>query len=275
MYCRFFLILFILLTIVSCAKNKEEVYNPTSISDPYKLYEEGLEAVEKGDYFFANKKFAEAEHNFVVPELAAKSAIMSSYSLYGINFYNEAEDNLKRYLKTYPADKNKIYAKYLLSIIYYEQISDEKKDLKPLLKAKKQIEQFLIEYPDTDYTIDLQFKMGLIENQLAAKEIYLARYYISIKKWIPAINRLKIITEKYNTTIFIEEALHRLVEIYYHIGLDNEAKSYASILGYNYNSSEWFKRSYKIFDKNYKDFEKNIKKENKDSIFGRVIKIFK
>ena len=275
MYCRFFFILFILLTTVSCAKNKEEAYKPTSISDPYKLYEEGLRAIENSDYFFANKKFAEAELNFEEPEFAAKSAIMSSYSLYGINFYNEAEDNLKRYLKTYPADKHKIYAKYLLSIIYYEQISDEKKDLKPLLKAKKQIDQFLIEYPDSDYTTDLQFKMGLIVNQLAAKEIYLARYYISIKKWIPAINRLKIVTEKYNTTIFIEEALHRLVEIYYHIGLENEAKSYAAILGYNYNSSEWFKRSYKVFDKNYKDFQKNIKIESKDNIFGRVIKIFK
>ena len=275
MHCRFFLILFILLTTVSCAKNKEETYNPTSISDPYKLYEEGLRAIEKGDYFFANKKFAEAELNFEVPELAAKSAIMSSYSLYGINFYNDAEDNLKRYLKTYPADKHKMYAKYLLSIIYYEQISDEKKDLKPLLKAKKQIDQFLIEYPDSDYTTDLQFKMGLIENQLAAKEIYLARYYISIKKWIPAINRLKIVTEKYNTTIFIEEALHRLVEIYYHIGLENEARSYAAILGYNYNSSEWFEKSYQVFNKDHKKILRKANQKEKEGLFKKIIELIK
>ena len=163
----------------------------------------------------------------------------------------------------------------MLAIIYYEQIKDEKKDLKPLTKAKDSIEFFLKEYPGSDYAIDLKFKKDLVENQLAAKEIYLARYYISVKKWIPAINRLKIVTEKYNTTIFIEEALHRLVEIYYHIGLENEARNYAAILGYNYNSSEWFKRSYKVFDKNYRDFDKNIKKEKRDNIFGRMIKIFK
>ena len=138
-----------------------------------------------------------------------KSSIMASYSLYGINFYLEAEENIKRYLKTYPADKNIIYAKYLLAIIYYEQISDEKKDLEPLLKAREAIDIFLSKYPDTDYATDLRFKRSLVQNQLAAKELFVARYYISVKKWIPAINRLKIITEKYDTTIFIEEALHK------------------------------------------------------------------
>ena len=198
---------------------------------------------------------------------------MASYSLYGINFYLEAEENIKRYLKTYPADKNIIYAKYLLAIIYYEQISDEKKDLEPLLKAREAIDIFLSKYPDTDYATDLRFKRSLVQNQLAAKELFVARYYISVKKWIPAINRLKIITEKYDTTIFIEEALHRLVEIYYYLGLENEAKQYAAILGYNYNSSEWFKKSYKVFNKNYDDYKKKIKKEKKDNIFKRIIKI--
>ena len=257
----------------SCAKKKDNIYTPSKLSDPYKLYNEGLEAFKINNFFFANKKFSEAEINFTKPELAAKSSIMASYSLYGINFYTEAEENLNRYLKTYPADKHILYAKYLLAIIYYEQISDEKKDLEPLLKARDSIDLFLKSYPNSDYAIDLKFKRGLVQNQLAAKELFVARYYISVKKWVPAINRLKIITEKYDTTIFVEEALHRLVEIYYYLGLEEEARSYASILGYNYNSSEWFKKSYKVFNRNYEDFKKEIKKEKKESIFSRIIKI--
>ena len=273
MIIRIFLILVFGLAINACGKNKEIIYKPTELSDPYKLYNEGLEAFKKNNFFFANKKFSEAELNFDKSELAAKSAIMASYSLYGISFYNEAEESLNRFLSTYPVDKNVIYAHYLLAIIYYEQISDEKKDLQPLLKAKKTIDFFLDKYPNSDYATDLKFKRDLVQNQLAAKEIFIARYYISVKKWIPAINRLKNITDKYSTTIFIEEALHRLVEINYHLGLEEEAKSYAAILGYNYNSSEWFKKSYKVFNKNYKNFKKEIKKEKKENIFKRVLKV--
>ncbi len=273
MILRLIIIFFILSFLSSCSKNKEDIYVPTELSNPYKLYSEGLEAFKKNNFFFANKKFSEAELNFDNPDYAAKSAIMASYALYGINFYSEAEENLKRYFKTYPLDKHTIYANYLLAIIYYEQISDEKKDLKPLLKARESIDLFLKKYPDSDYAIDLRFKRSLVQNQLAAKELFVARYYISVKKWIPAINRLKIITEKYNTTIFVEEALHRLVEIYYHIGLENEAKSYAAILGYNYNSSDWFKKSYKVFNENYEDLKKEIKKEKKENIFSRILKI--
>ena len=273
MFIRFFIILSLIAFITSCSKNKKEIYTPTELTNPYKLYNEGLEAFKQNNFFFANKKFSEAELNFEKPELAAKSAIMASYSLYGINFYSDAEENLKRYLKTYPADNYIMYANYLLAIIYYEQISDEKKDLEPLLKAKDSIDSFLKKYPNSDYAIDLRFKRGLVQNQLAAKELFVARYYISVKKWIPAINRLKIITEKYNTTIFVEEALHRLVEIHYYLGLENEAKSYAAILGYNYNSSEWFKKSYKVFNKNYKELKKEIKKEKKENIFRRILKI--
>ena len=181
-----------------------------------------------------------AELNFSEPELAAKSSIMSSYSLYGINFYKQAEESLNRFLQVYPADKNIMYAKYLLAIVYYEQIQDEKKDLEPLLKAQKQINKFINEYPTSEYTTDLKFKRDLIQNQLAAKELYIAKYYISVKKWVPAINRLRVILDKYEKTVFIEEALHRLVEIHYHIGLKEEAKKYVSLLGYNYNSSKWY-----------------------------------
>ena len=276
---RLFFLTLLIIVSFSCSKNDGIVYQSSNKVDPYLIYKEGLEAFENNDFFFANKKFSEAELNFEKVELAAKASIMASFSLYGINFYDEAVENLERYLKTYPSDKNIIYAHYLLAIIYFEQISDEKKDLKPLLQANKKINFFLNKYPDTDYSIDLKFKKDLIQNQLAAKELFIAKYYISTQKWVPAINRLKVITEKYDKTIFIEETLHRLVEIHYHIGLEEEAKKYAKILGYNYNSSEWFEQSYKILNKDYKIKDKvsdNKKKlpENK-SIFEKIIKMIK
>ena len=256
----------------SCTKN-EVIYEPKKV-DAFELYKEGMDAFDKNDFFFASKKFSDAELNFDKVEFAAKSSIMSAYSLYGINFYDEALENLNRYLKVYPADKNIIYAHFLIAIIYFEQISDEKKDIDPLIKANEKINFFLEKYPNTDYAIDLKFKKDLIENQLAAKEMYIAKYYISVKKWVPAIQRLKEIVTKYEKTIFIEEALHRLVEIHYHIGLEKEAKKYASILGYNYNSSEWFKQTYKVLNKDYKIINKiasSDKKENKDKSFIKKI----
>ena len=273
-----FRILFVLSCIFllySCSKDKV-IYEPSNKVDPYITYKEGLDAFNENNFFYANKKFSEAELNFKEVELAAKSAIMSSFSLYGINFYNEAEENLNRYLKTYPSDVNVMYAQYLLAIIQFEQISDEKKDLEPLLKADEQIDFFIDKYPNSDYAIDLKFKKDLIQNQLAAKELFIAKYYISTQKWVPAISRLKTIVEKYNKTIFIEEALHRLVEIHYHLGLEKEAKKYAKILGYNYNSSQWFEQSYKILNQDYdiKELTKN-KKIKEDSFLKKIIKMIK
>ena len=256
MFFRVALLIIIVFTLLSCSKNKKVLYEPTSKVDPYIIYNEAMESLNKNDFYFANKKFTQAELNFKNVNLAAKAAIMSSFCLYSINFYDEAVENLNRFLKLYPADKNIIYAHYLIAIIYFEQISDEKKDLKPLLNADEKIDFFIKNYPETDYSLDLKFKKDLIQNQLAAKEAYIARYYISVQKWVPAINRLKLILEKYDETVFVEEALFRLVEIHYYLGLDDEAKSYAKILGYNYNSSEWFAKSYKILNKDY-----NLKKD--------------
>jgi outer membrane protein assembly factor BamD len=257
------------LFLLSCSKDKD-IYTPTVKLDPYKIYKEGLDSFNENQFFFASKKFSEAEINFISPSAAAKSAIMNSFSLYAINFYDEAEESLNRYLKVYPADKYKIYAHYLLAIISYEQIGEEKHDLKPLLDAKKKIDFFLVEYPNSEYAIDLNLKKDLVTNQFAARELYIAKYYIKVQKWVPAINRLKIIIKDYGRTVFIEEALHRLVEIHYHLGLEDEANSFAAILGYNYNSSEWFKQSYKILNKNY-NFKKQEKSQKDKTLFKKII----
>mgnify|MGYP003974315485 FL=1 len=274
MFFRVALLIIIVFTLLSCSKNKEVLYEPTSKVDPYIAYNEAMESFNKNDFYFANKKFTQAELNFKNVNLAAKAAIMSSFCLYSINFYDEAVENLNRFIKLYPADKNIIYAHYLIAVIYFEQISDEKKDLKPLLNADEKIDFFIKNYPETDYSLDLKFKKDLIQNQLAAKEAYIARYYISVQKWVPAINRLKLILEKYDETVFVEEALFRLVEIHYYLGLEDEAKSYAKILGYNYNSSEWFAKSYKILNKDYnlkKNFYTKKTKIEKKNFLNRII----
>ena len=271
MLLRLTLLIIFSFLVLSCSNDKKIVYEPSKKVDPFIIYKDAMEAFESNDFFYASKKFSEAEINFEDIDLAAKSAIMSSFSLYGINFYNEAIENLNRYLKKYPADKHVIYAHYLISVIYFEQISDEKKDLEPLLKAKEKINYFLNTYPESEYALDLRFKKDLIINQLAAKELFVARFYISTKKWVPAINRLKVIVKDYDQTIFIEEALHRLVEINYHLGLENEAKEYAKILGYNYNSSEWFEQSYKILNKDY-EIKKITKSKKEKGFIEKILK---
>ena len=202
---------------------------------------------------------------------ASKASLMENYSHYSRNAYDQAIFGLERHIKNYPADKNLPYAHYLIAICYYEQILDEKKDIQPLILSRNTMEDFLIKYPDTDYAIDLKFKLDLILNQMAAKEISIARYYIKNEKWIPAIKRLKIIVKKYDDTIFVEEALFRLVEIYHRIGLDGEAKAAAALLGYNYNSSKWYERSYKILNADYEPLK--IEKDNNEtSLVKRTLK---
>jgi outer membrane protein assembly factor BamD len=263
--------LLLILLLVSCSKKEPEINIPADQDKSFEIYKEAVEAMNRGDYFYASKKFSEAEPIMPKIEFSAKASLMSSYCLYLINFYPEATANLERFINQYPTDKNVAYAHYLIAIVLYEQILDEKKDINPLIQSKEKIEFFLKNFPDTEYALDLKFKMDLINNQLAAKEMYVAKYYIATQKWIPAINRLKIIVEDFSETVFIEEALHRLVEVYYTVGLENEAKAAAAILGYNYNSSEWYAQSYKVLNKTYRIPKKSDIKKN-DGLIKRTIK---
>ena len=257
MYQKLIHLLLIFFLIISCSKEEPELNIPASTDQSFVIYKEAVEAMKKGNYLRASEKFSEAELILPKIEFSSKALLMSSYCLYLINFYPEATANLERFISQYPADKNLAYAQYLIAITLYEQILDEKKDIEPLLKVKKKIEIFLKNFPNTEYALDLKFKLDLVNNQLAAKEMYIAKYYIKTQKWIPAINRLKFIVSDFSKTVFVEEALHRLVEVYYRIGLPEEAKVAAAILGYNYNSSEWYEQSYKILNKSYKLTKKN------------------
>ncbi len=272
MYRRILVIFFVFLFITECSKKEEISVKPPDDKESYKIYSEAMEAMNQREFFFAAKKFSEAEKILPVIEHSAKALLMSSFCYYTINFHEEAISSLEYFLKKYPADQNIQYASYLIAISNYEQILDEKKDIEPLLKTKKIIEEYIKKYPNTDYTLDLKFKLGLIQNQLAAKEIYIAKFYIKTQKWIPAINRLKIVVNDYAETIFIEEALHRLVEIYYNLGLIDEANKAAQILGYNYNSSKWYENSYALLNKDYNKEKKNLEKKIKEKEQGLVKK---
>ena len=271
-------ILFLLFSLISCAKNKEEISQIKEIDQEAELintYGEGINALEQGDYFFAAKKFLESELLFPQSVWAPKSLLMASYSHYMNNNYSEALNSLERFIKIYPEDRNRVYAEYLLGMCYYETIENETLDQAPLINAKKQFLIVVKNYPATDFASDASFKLELINDILAAKEMYIGRHYIKAKKWVAAINRFQKVLEKYETTIYSEEAVHRLVEIYYHLGLEDESKKYANLLGYNYLSSEWYKKSYAIFNKNYKiDYQKNKMKE-KNKIIKTFDKLFK
>jgi len=239
-------------------------------------YKEGYFELERGDILLAAKKFNEAELLYPQSPWAAKSAIMAAYAYYTQNYYSDAIYELERYLKTYPKHKDKVYAHYLLAISIYEQIVDETKDLKSLLDSKEQFELIIKKYPSTEFAEDSKFKIDLINEILAAKEMYVAKYYLDKKKWIPALNRYKIILEEYDTTIYTEEAIHRLVEINYRLGLVEESKKYAILLGYNYESSEWYKNSYKVFNKDYRDSVKELRKSKnrKKGLIKKFKKLF-
>ena len=272
MFKVFLILLLSVFLLLACSKknNKEIVSEPTEKEMVVAIYAEGVDALKKGDAFYAAKKFKEAESLLPQSKWAAKASLMASYAEYSRNAFSNSIFGLERHIANYPADKNIPYAHYLIAICYYEQILDEKKDLQPLVQAKEKFEFIMLTYPETDYATDARFKLDLIIDQLAAKEMSIARYYMKTEKWIPALNRLKIVVEKYDKTVFIEEALHRLVEVYYNIGLVEEAKQAAAILGYNYQSGTWYERSYKVFNKKYKT--KKIKKTKEMGLIRRKIK---
>ena len=265
----------ILIILAGCKNNKED--QAISIIEEKELdlqmidsYKEGLKLLDENFPLKAAQKFNEAEILYPQSLWAPRSSLMSAYSYYYGNYYLDAIDELKRFIKIYPNNERINFAYYLLAMSYYEQITDETKDLGSILDAQKYFMHVQKKYPNSDYATDSEYKLELIKEILASKELYLAKYYIEREKWIPAINRFKIIVEKYDTTIYVEEALHRLVEIHYKIGLIEESKKYAQLLGYNYQSGDWYRESYKVFNKDYKKISKRKKNKNKLSTLEKI-----
>ena len=275
MFKNIFIIIFCILFFFSCSKKDkieiDNVLDQEKVEDQLlEVYKQGMKALKEGDAFYAVKKFNEAEIIYPKSKWAMKSSLMTIYAYYSQNYFSDAVFYAERHLNNYPQDPNIPYVHYLIAICYFEQIEDKAKDLEPLLISKKKFEYIMKNFPNTDFATDAKYKLNLIIEILAAKEMYIGRYYMKTEKWIGAIKRFQVVVDKYNQTSYIEEALHRLVEIYYKIGMLDEAKKTASVLAYNYETSEWYKNSYKLFDKSYKII--NLEKEKKKS---SIIKKFK
>lgn len=271
------LIVFLIFSFPSCSKKKEIVIEVKEFDQELEMitaYKEGMSELEKNNFNFAAKKFLEAELLYPQSEWASKSLLMAGYSYYLNDYYLEALNSLEQFLITYANSENKAYAEYLIAICYYESVVDEKRDTDSLLKAKQSFENVLKRYPNTNFALDSKFKLELILDILAAKEMYIGRHYLKKSKWIAAINRFKIVIDDYDSSIYAEEAIHRLVEIYYKIGLVDESKKYAALLGYNYQSGDWYKATYKIFNKDYKTIKKNKIKKDKEGIIKKFKKLF-
>ena len=278
---KIFLTLIFLAALFSSCSKKEKIsvlQEQDLESQMIELYNEAYREFLDGDVVYAAKKFNEAELIFPQSEWAPIAALMTAYVYYSDDYYPDAIFELERFLKVYPDHKDVSYAHFLLGMCYYENIIDEKRDLAPLLKSKNEFQFVIDNYPSTEFAIDAQFKIDLINDRLAGKEMFIARHYLKSKKWIPAINRFKYVLENYGTTVYVQEALHRLVETNYVIGLETEAEKYAALLGYNYQSSDWYKASYKVLNQDYdfsiKKFEQN-KTKDKKSLFKRFVGKFK
>ena len=255
----------IILSFISCSEKKEKISlikEDNLEMQMIEAYNEGLKEFNNGDVFFAAKKFNEVELLYPQSIWAPRSILMAAYAFYSNLYFNDAIYELERFLEKYKNHPDTDYAYYLIAICHYNLIVDEKKDLGEIMKAKTYFNLLVKEYPNTDFSEDAKYKLELIDEILASKELYLANYYLDREKWIPAMNRYKKIVNKYDTTIFIEEALFRLVELNYKLGLMDEAKNYAALLGYNYQSSQWYEESYKILNMDYK--KTKIKKDLKN-----------
>ncbi len=275
LFLRLIFLLLIPLFVLSCSKDeiKKTVISELNLeTQVLEAYEEGIKSLKEGDAIFAAKNFNEAETLFPQSQWAPKSAIMAAYSYYSQDYYLDSIAELNRFIKVYPYHKDLDYVYYLLGLCWYEQIIDEKKDLQTIIKAKETFLFLINKYPNTEYALDAEFKIDLINDTLASKEMYVGRYYFERKKWIPAINRFRVVVDKYDRTIYIEEALHRLVEIYYTLGLIEESRKYANILGYNYQSSKWYENTYSLFDKKYRKIKKKNKKN--DSMLKKFKSLF-
>ena len=274
---KFLLFIVLSLFIFSCSKkeqiNQSTIKEKNLQSQVLETFIEGKEALDGGDVLFAAKKFTEVQVMFPQSIWAPHSNLMAAYAYYSQDYYFDATQELEIFLRKYPKHSNVDYAYYLMAICYYEQIIDEKKDLQSIIKAKQYFKKVINDYPTTSYALDSKFKIDLINDLLASKEMYIGRYYFEKKKWIPAINRFRTVVDDFETTIYTEEALHRLVEVHYIIGLKDEAKKYANLLGYNYQSSIWYEKSYAVFNKSYEKNKKEKIKKNKN-ILKKIKSLF-
>jgi outer membrane protein assembly factor BamD len=232
----------------ACASDDEE-NAPTLEEEKISAEEQYIKAqeqLEEAKYKNAAKDFLEIERQYPYSKWAVNAQIQAAFAFYKDEKFDEAIGTLERFIKLNPGNENVPYSYYLIAMSYYNQISSVDRDQGITIKARKALGDVESRYPDSDYGRDARFKLDLVEDHLAGKEMTVGRYYQSRKRYIGAINRFKIVVEEYPTTAQVEEALHRLVESYLALGVIPEAQKYAAVLGANYPDSEWYQDSYDL-----------------------------
>ena len=271
---KYLLIVSLIFAYGCSSKNKTIFAEPKTAIPLEKLYAEAYLNYKNNKYQDAVELFEEVEKNYSFnTEWASKSLLMRAYIYYEVSKYVETLEILKKFKTRYAGNKNMDYVEYLMAMCLFEQINIIALSQENTLLAERQFKKIILNYPTSNYAEDAKFKLDLIQDQLAGKEMYVARYYIKRNKWGPALIRLNRIVKEYETTIYIEEALHRLVEIHYKLGNIPFARRYASILGYNYNDSDWYKKSYNIVENKNLRIEKEKQKKSLKEKLKKIIKL--
>ena len=212
------------------------------------LYNKGLEKIKEKQYKTAAKQFEEVERQHPYSGLATKALLMAAFSQYQRNSYEEAVASAQRFITLHPGHKDASYAYYLVALCYYEQIMDVKRDQSTTEKALAALEEVSRRFPDTPYGRDAAAKAVLARDRLAGKEMEIGRYYLRKRAYVASINRFKTVIVKYQTTSQTPEALYRLTEAYYALGVQSEAQTAAAVLGHNFPGSQWYKDAYSLLE---------------------------
>jgi outer membrane protein assembly factor BamD len=267
----FSVITFSTITVLLSACSSNDVDPKTQTSEA--LYQKAIDAYEKKDFEQATEDFKKLEQEFPFSRYTKDGLLKTAYAQFKTNEYDDASNTLKRYLEVYPGADNSDYVLYLLAMCYYNQIVDPSRDHSISLSAKKYLTELLNRYPGSDHSVDGQIKLDFVNNQIAAKEMIIGRFYLQNDQYPAAINRFKYVVKHYQTTVHIKEALHRLVESYLLLGLTKPAYEVAALLGHNYPESKWYHASYQLIRDINASFqpEKPISQTQADSWWQRIL----
>ncbi|PPR10229.1 MAG: Outer membrane protein assembly factor BamD [Alphaproteobacteria bacterium MarineAlpha11_Bin1] len=233
----------LILAACGTSKNNQDVYIEKKVEP---LYNSAVNALQAKDYLAAAGAFEEVERQHPYSLWAIKAKLMAAYSHYQANQYDEAVIGLDRYIRLHPGNPDVPYAYYLKALSYYEQISDVSRDQRVTEQALDSLTEIVRRFPDSKYSRDAKLKIDLTRDHLAGKHMEVGRYYHDRGHYLAAINRFRRVVDNYGTSTNVPEALHRLVEAYTAIGVMDEARKAAAVLGYNYPGSEWYLDSYKV-----------------------------
>lgn len=229
--------------LAGCSSNDELPYEERPVEQ---IYHTAMDYMEKGQYIPASKEFDEVERQHPYSEWARRSMLMGAYANYKVNKYDEAVLGAQRFISLHPSNKDVPYAYYLIGLSYYEQISDVGRDQRMTESALNSFYELTRRFPQSEYARDARLKIDLTLDHLAGKEMEIGRYYLTRHDYIAAINRFRIVIERYQTTTHTPEALERLTEAYLALGVATEAQTAAAILGHNFPGSEWYEDSYAL-----------------------------